>query len=697
MIRHINKLISLFLTFSFILFFSCSEDENDILGGGKNDAKSIYVNTESGIARFAVKSNGEWSISSDKNSSKWASLDVTTGNGDAEVTVSYKENNSFARMGTFIIKLAKEAVADTIYLKQYGTKAILEFINTETSIPSLGKSAVFDINTNLPASYRSRVSLDAIDEKGEAISWIEDLAITDDMRSVSFKVAPNQGEEARKARIRLGFTNGWSDEQYSYLFVSQGVAGGTADTRVVSFDELRSLVQAPAGSVKIKDNISLEGIVISDAGNPNVAENPMLTNTTIDYNVNDKTAYLQSQDGRYGVAVLADSKEDNLMHRYDRVALWLKDVVLEKKENPERYLITGITQKNYIRVEKGDASGVAAKERYISQLTDEDLYTFVTLKSCELPVRKGSFTPINEGYGVVYSASKVDKYPLLMRDIQGNQIFLMTNIGCTYRRDGNSLPKGSGDISGVLVHETYSRFEKDGNIGKYQLRHLTREDIAIPMDENQSFSQIIAQWDKFNRQNNVMMATGGNGKISHTSAGYQGTGYASMDFSMLGPITGNSSEDNKGVNSSSQNLTFANSFWWNDSKNTGESWVIEFSTKGITTDQLSLQLATFNNAIGAPRYWTVEWSAHGEPAQAWTKVADYTVPDIVSWDNTLLNQLSGWKNMNFGLPLEMLNHEKVYLRLRVSANKAGTATTYDSGVIKSAANTLSYVSIRYNK
>ena len=60
-------------------------------------------------------------------------------------------------------------------------------------------------------------------------------------------------------------------------------------------------------------------------------------------------------------------------------------------------------------------------------LTDEDIYTYVTLKDCELPVRKGSLTPINEGYANAGGAHRCAKYATLMRDINGNSMFIYTN------------------------------------------------------------------------------------------------------------------------------------------------------------------------------------------------------------------------------------------------------------------------------
>lgn len=57
-------------------------------------------------------------------------------------------------------------------------------------------------------------------------------------------------------------------------------------------------------------------------------------------------------------------------------------------------MIKGIRSSMIVeRVTGNDASVLPVKQKYISELTDEDIYTFVTLRDCEFAVRKGSLTP----------------------------------------------------------------------------------------------------------------------------------------------------------------------------------------------------------------------------------------------------------------------------------------------------------------
>ena len=351
-----------------------------------------------------------------------------------------------------------------------------------------------------------------------------------------------------------------------------------------------------------------------------------------------------------------------------------------------------MTLKSFISKEEGNATNLVKKERTIAELTDNDVYTFVTLKNCEFPIRKGPFTPFNEGYCPSYNVQRVDRYPLLVHDNQGQSIFLMTNTDCPYRRDGNVLPQGSGTVAGIIIHEDYTRFENGGDIGLYQMRHLSREDIKIDPSKSNSFSTIIAEWNAFKLSGTKVLPSEGSGELWHTAV----TPTAATDYGYLGPIDGAS--DGKGIISASKNLAFQAKTWWNTSTGKANSWMIKFSTSGITATHVSLQLATLNYSIGAPRYWNVEWSEHGNENGEWTKIDEYTIPDVVQWGTTLYEQLNAWKNTNVELPLDLLGKSTVYLRLIPSANKAGTTTTYDTAVINNNSTSgIMYVSIRYNK
>ena len=156
------------------------------------------------------------------------------------------------------------------------------------------------------------------------------------------------------------------------------------------------------------------------------------------------------------------------MNRYDFTKLWLKGLTLVKEDNPTRYTIKGIAEEHYIKVNTGSADQIPVKTRYINTLKDEDVYTYVTLKRVEMPARRGGLLPVNGGY-----KDRFTKYPLLFADIHGDWMYVITNLTCFDILPKKQVPFGQGRLSGIIVHEKFERFEKDGNID------VIRSDIAL--------------------------------------------------------------------------------------------------------------------------------------------------------------------------------------------------------------------------
>lgn len=545
------------------------------------------------------------------------------------------------------------------------------------------------ISTNFSNTMKEHIRISSVAVSGTEGEWIEQPVISEDFTTLTCTIGPNRDQD-RVADLVMSYTDGWGIEYSASCRISQFSLGGTPDTEILTFPEARALVTG--SEADIAQDCAISGIVVSDSTSDNVAENPNLTQTTIDYTKNYRTVYLQSTDGQYGFAIEYASSAENTFKRYDKITLWLKDTHMTKQTDPERYTITRLSSKAVVDIASGTAADVPSKEKYIDELTADDLYTQVTLRECEFPVRKGSYTPINEGYGSAYNTYRVDKYPFAVRDRKGGHLFMYTNLSASWRRDGSAVPQGAGEITGVIVHEPYERFEKDGDIGDFQIRPLFREDIALAQEASAGFSKIIAAWNVRVQENNKLTATSGSGELMQTSTAYTGTAYATNDFSFLGPIDGTT--DNKGVTSGQG---WANAYWWDAANDCGEAWLLRFSTAGITANRLALTFSAMHNVIGAPRYWSVEWSTHGEKTGAWEHIADYTVPDPVNWGNTLYTQLSGSKNISLELPAEMLNKGTVYLRLKAARNEAGSTTAYDGVTIGSGkASALSYVAIHYN-
>lgn len=83
--------------------------------------------------------------------------------------------------------------------------------------------------------------------------------------------------------------------------------------------------------------------------------------------------------------------------------------------------------------------------------------------------------------------------------------------------------------------------------------------------------------------------------------------------------------------------------WWNTETDRSEAWLLHFSTQGISTDVLSMQVAMQNRIIGGPRYIRVDWSEHGDNNRDdWNPITEFQVPDIVNWNYTLYWQ---WRRL----------------------------------------------------
>ena len=509
------------------------------------------------------------------------------------------------------------------------------------------------------------------------------------------------------------------------------------DATKATFEEIRGMA-IEGTPVTIAESTLLEGHIVADKSQYNNAEDPRTSTTWSDSYGCIKTAYIQDLDGRYGIRIKfdTDNRAENSLKTGTRVILDLKDMVLEKFSNPTRYeLHVPAPLKLAKLVEVAEKAPV--KEKHINELTDDDVYTYVTLKDVEHPIRKGSLTPVHEGYSYIYSNRQIVSYPSLLRDINGDAIYMITNMQCKYRRNGEKLPYGKGSVSGIIVHEENPSFTypADNSLGTYQIRHTRKEDIALSDDFDNSFSGLVTEYRFLKRKDNkkyygwdknpdfkelaagehVYPTYGNNGSIWQTSTcPIKGNN----DYAALGPIIKNQTSktgsgiiledgtewkkdpDKNGIISWGHGPAFTSGIWWNEEKNRGEAWMIEFSTKGIT-GALSMQLSVLNHCVSAPHYWIAEWSTTPDMESIdWLPIGDYYVPDMIQWKAPAYYRTGGFKQLNFKLPDEMKDLDVVYVRLRpidkTCTDKNGEfgAGTLDQ---KNAWNAISYFAVRYNK
>jgi len=157
---------------------------------------------------------------------------------------------------------------------------------------------------------------------------------------------------------------------------------------------------------------------------------------------------------------------------------------------------------------------------------------------------------------------------------------------------------------------------------------------------------------------------------------------------------------------------FHSNYWWNSSEKRGYAWLINFSTMGISASHLSMQFTVQNTSQTwyAPRFWKAEWAYTDSQAASadkqWHLIEEYVVPDISVWSNTLYSSLVAQKQINMNLPLEILGHENVYIRLMPTSDACSNGFDYSDAYYDDAPldaegkashySALGYFAIRYN-
>jgi len=693
------SLICAFAASALLLGGGCSDDDTEPVIGSKGVSSAVYVASDAGSRTIKVEANGPWQVRLTPDTKLWASVDgADNGETGGSFTVNYRTNNTLPRKGTILVSSGRQQVIDTVYLMQYGTTPLLEFKYIGKQYSSVETIDSVAIDTNIPLSKKIYWSV-VYSENSADEEWADSVSYAQDFKYFRFRIADNKKFEPRAARFRLRFRDDWGEDHTTDFTAYQGIPGGTAETREVTFEELRGLIADAEGEIEIGQDIAVSGVVVSDRNSPNMAGSPMLKAATRpDLGINDRTAYMQNADGSLGLALLTTDAQQNNLQRYDKLKLWCKGLTLTKQSNPERYTLSGVTQDHIVTKEAGTAEELPAKRRFIDQLTDADIYTQVTLKRCQMAVRTGRFIPVH----INYTNSFNNYYPAAVLDRHGDMIYLMTNHGCDWRF--KEMPDGEGSITGVIVHEPYTFFDRGGDIGRYQIRNVTREDIALDESADNVFSAVAVEWSPDGAKDPRAYAfpqyphPGVSSGQAHCVAATTGSGLSFMStYAWLAVGSAyRAKEDGLTIN----NASWGHKQLWDTANNTGHSLMFEFSTQGVSSTQCSFVFTCrYHSAQGGLRYWTAEYSLDGDN---WKKLTDFTVPDAGNWGNMQLEQLSGDKSVWMPVPTEILGQSVAWIRLRPVSNKIGTATTYDTATI--AANgqvanafTVSYAALRYNK
>ena len=511
----------------------------------------------------------------------------------------------------------------------------------------------------------------------DAAEWLSGVKLT--AEGLAFKLSKNESGADRKAKVVVKYTNGGDTIEQSYEITQK------AYPQAISFEQLRAL---PAGEISSLQYI--EGFIVSSPESANVCQSPQTAQFKFDLTENYKTAYIESVDGKYGLQLKFKTTDDNVTVRWSKVRISINGLSLVKETSPVVcYTLTGLTADNIIEtIGVPDSFLVPAKKKTIDQLTDDDVFTLVTLQDIEIMCKDGAYTNCTDGYSIkdpvvnpysgTGSAPRWDVAPLLMSDKRGNVIYMLTNSMVPWRRDGKTgngtdvVAQGSGNYKGIIVGEELVRY---GELGRYKIRPIEESDIEL---EEPAFSKTIVEWNWNNKSADTTPEIG-TGTLNLHGA----TTAAASDFNSMSPHEGTAAGAKGLIGSAALRL---DNKWWDFATDTGKYFDISFSTEGISGTNMVFGIvwnhgAMNNTSLNAPAHWNLLYSI--DDGATFKPVPGEMIKNrsIVWWTTTSQDSCPGFKDHLRKLPQECFGQAKVILRLQVADKvtdiKPGTsASTY---------------------
>ena len=702
----------------FLVIGSCSLDDAEYVKVVEltTDAEEYLIPAEGGSVTFRLYSNGDFTSEVEGGLPEWAKLEKSAESGDADFTVTFEENTSLRRSVLLDIAHTSGEASRQVRIKQEGTPVYLSCISPFRAVKgSTAAKASFEIDTNIPASGISR-SIEYLDSGQD---WIS--SVSDGNGVLDVTVAPSTGDKVNKARIVLSYTDGWGEEHSLSLFVTRADSSDRFGQEV-TFQALRALASGD-GDTPVEESLILEGIIVSDCGNPNMELNPTLKFNSVDTDASLRTAYLESADGSLGVKLVFSEASGNVLVHGTLVSIDLQGTILTKTSDPETYTLSSLTGENILSAEAG--ASVPEKRLSLSALTDSDIYTFCTVENLEFAIKEGTWSDVRENYVLKSEVNEtadpggkmqyffLDGWATLLTSTDSDgAVYAAVNMLCPWRKNfGEPLPAGQGSLSGIIVHNDIRRY---GSTGRYQIRPLSG-DCFTP--EGDSPWTTLAKWDGSPYKYDFK-------KYAAISARYADRKLASVipsdditaakktpaaelfiekdsDVSKVtGPVRGAHSYKSLkvvdiasgcGISATYKTLQIHSDIkgwyrWSEDGSSvTGYNGIrLEFSTEGLSGTQMMLTIGMCGGNMGLattlafPSHWCVEWSVDGEnytvvPDSATGKeyFSVRSLPYLQSTLNGSYLETSASAGLgsavhSFRLPSDLFGKEKAYLRIRPS-------------------------------
>lgn len=620
------------------------------------------VRATGGTVSLDITSNATWKVGN--IDATWLNIENETGTGDGQLHVSYDENNTVEpRTVEFFIVTTKDGKYHKIELTQLATDPILELEQQEIEVGSRSRTHEIKLTTNIPVGG---ISIEVLYEQEAEENWIANINVQ--AEALRFQTVLNTVEEERTATIILSYEDTSNEdvvEVWDKITVTQMASGNDGPPEVQTFGYVKEL---PLGV--IDENISVMGNIVSTGTSDNFR----------------KDTYIIQDENSFALAFEATGSLP--LNKYDKVNLLLDGAQIETFEDGgvSYRVIKNISAANILTSESDPS--FLPKSLYMSELTDDHVLSLVTLQDVEFAIPHGGYSNFHEFYVTQsYGDHATKHYPAPIRDIQGSDMYLITNREVTYRR--NAVPKGSGTITGLVVKIMDSAY---GDLGEYSIRHLEESDIAINPNRANGFSEILVEWELEPTTGfpdgtpNLPPTTG---PVGATLQKDEGTGFYAANtlngIYLIAKYRGDKPGDNTIIDYSSYNV---------NSWGTGRYWIMDnVSTLGITSS-LSLQFEAISisgtGTGGGPRDFAVEYSLDGEN---WNRIASYQVMGQIA-ANQVQNVTAGLKMFTYSLPNELLDKPNIKIRLM---NINNTSVNGGSIAIPGSTSRLGHFSIRYNK
>ncbi len=456
---------------------------------------------------------------------------------------------------------------------------------------------------------------------------------------------------------------------------------------IVSFDVLRDKVRN--GYDLVDEDLFIEGTLISlfKCGNLEVVRNDTFTSlSTSDEN---RTSYVQSLDGKGGIGLHFIASKFADIPQYSKIVVNLKGAELK--------LIRGVGLSAYnlgesavVSVAPGSREDVDIKEKTISELNDDDVFTYVRIKDCECVFKDGAYGNIYEKYASKCDLNKecspfpmMDCWSSLLCDRTGERINMLMNCAPVWRRNGKGVQQGMFDIEGILVCAELPRYGTE-NLSRYQIRPMT-EDAIFPNTSLNTWST-LCEWNWNCSADKDFTPVKGNATMTCNVPSASFTRGDEMNNPKI--ITAKDNPEFAGTwKDGALRITAKACDWWDWKNDKGNGIYLTFSAKGVEAENSYVAFSFCGGlllepdyAMNFPSFWTVEYSFD---SVSWKRMEDRSVTmHSLVWRatkpiNGLTYSLSGEAAMGFTehmftFPENISGKEKVHVRIVPSAKNLST-------------------------